>query len=185
VQLSVGASEITIDAGDVGVLTFTVENAGDIDTPVGDIVARFGRVSIGEGSATNYVRLVDDEGLWFEGGLSRTTNGTNPEGGALLTSPFSLGAVVKTCAADSDTDDFDDGGTVHDVRVALDDGAIEVPTGAFIAGQIDRVDVRVFAGRAFTTTFTIEAPIADGFDVGTYSTTEVVAHAYRRGAPLE
>ncbi|HEY1100098.1 MAG TPA: hypothetical protein VGF99_14270 [Myxococcota bacterium] len=178
-----GEGRIVLDAPDVALplrdVVFGLQGR-TLDTLVPPVTVSFGETDCGEcGGAYSYVRVVDDVGLWFEGGRNLCRD-AYASGGFDIDSAFELGDVVETCAADGDIDDHDDGGTVHDVAVAFDGGVQQLATGDVVDGVIADVEVTVVAGEATTIAWYAEEEAPDGWSQGDHVDVVVEGYVFRR-----
>jgi len=178
VEVSQEADDVTISFSPVGSrIQHSAEfqlAAAQLDTLAGDVQAEVGSVFAGEGSEYGYIRIIDELGVWFEGGRSSSIDGSS-EGGFAIDGPFALGiAVGEPCQISEGRD-----ATPHSVVAVLDNERRTRVDEIGIDGVWHDVNVRVVGLSASKGTFDVTGYVADGYPAGRHQQTEIVGYLYR------
>ena len=165
-------------ADDSLVHTATFGLAGaEIDALVGEVTAEVGVVFAGEGHEYGYLRLMDERGVWFEGGRSPSIDG-EVQGGGAIDGPFALGEPTGNECRSGGDDGY--GVAVHNVLGTLSDGSEPVLLDSEgTSGSWRGVDVRAVGVRAHRGVYEESSDTADGFGPGQHDLVEVVGYVYR------
>ncbi len=154
---------------------FTLVGA-ELDDLVGAVTAEAGDVFAGEGSEFGYLRLVDERGVWFEGGRSGFID-SSPQGGTRIDAPFAAGAETgERCRRPDGTDV-----KLHEIVAQLSDASEAVvldDNGS--DGTWRGVDIRAVGVEASFRVYDEPPNTADGMGAGRHEITNVFAYLYRR-----
>jgi hypothetical protein len=144
----------------------------EMDELVGDVGAEFGGSIVGEGVEVIYLRVIDERGVWFEGGRSPTFDDSKG-GGADLQAPFSIGdSTGERCRVGEQARD------VFGVHVAFDDGVVDArPEG--VSGVLAGLSMRAFGMRAEKGSFVATQDAIDGYAAGPHAFSDIVSYVFR------
>jgi hypothetical protein len=163
------------DDTQVHTASFALADAA-VDDVVGAVSAEVGTVFAGEGSEYGYLRLTDERGVWFEGGVSGSID-DDAQGGTRIDGPFDLGSAIgERCKRGVDGHIVE----LHRVVAAVGDGGADVIVGADgVDGRWRDVPVRAVAVGAEQGEIVEPADTVDGLGPGPHDITRVRAYLYR------
>jgi hypothetical protein len=163
---------LSIEAGRSIPFTVTFRGGGaPIDFVRGVMRLEAATIFAGEGSETGYLRLIDDDGLLFEGGRADRIDG-NDDGGHTIDGRFDDGEARAACTGS------DIVSTPHDIVMRTDDGDVVIDDRgtAVVVDGVSLVAVGVDA-RHFEV---VESPdTSDGLGPGRHALAQLRAFAFR------
>jgi hypothetical protein len=151
-----------------GAVQATFPTDVDIDDVVGEVQLTVGSTGT-EGIESDYLTVVDERGVLFTGGRHPTFDDSKG-GGYDADSPFTLGEATGTRC---------DGNDHYAVRIAFDDGAVDVDVDNPVSGTLRGVSMRAQAMGAWKRSFFATEYVADGYDIGPHTEGNMVAWAWR------
>lgn len=147
-----------------------------LDELSGQVTADVGVVFAGEGSEYGYMRLIDERGVWFEGGRSGSIDGI-AQGGATIDAPFVIGDETdEGCRVGGSSYDL----AIFDLRATIGANSEAVLVGSEgTNGVWNGVAVRAVGVRADRAHYSEPPDTSDGLGPGTHDLFNLVGYLYR------